>query len=612
MNFKLSNVLLHIDNHASAHPELYFRCPKDGTQYNKESSSLAITASTDFLTYVNASSACKWRKYAGIEEIWLHASVRGKGELCIEAVMPESSSAAIVKTETFDSESETPLDIAIDASEADLVAFKLVPAIGSTVEMRDAYYYAKVSEGDINDVRLALSTTTFQKEEFIIPNIALVKAGIAAEGEPIASHFHMFVVDNGRTLDASALSDDMVTVIPNQNVGGSGGFARGMMAAQDSNVDFTHVLLMDDDVRVMPESLIRTFNLLSLAKGPYKDAFVNGAMLSLEDPKRQFEDVAIVRRSGGYSRIKADMDISTVHDIVENERINVELQWAYGAWWFSCIPMKNIRENGLPMPFFVRCDDVEFGVRNKGTYMTMNGICVWHASFEGRYRASVDCYQYTRNYLTMIAVDDCSEERLFMARLRASIRKALRDMDYASAELFLYGLEDYLKGPEFLASADGSAIMKSNGAKNEKSSSVSDADQSLLRRAGVTSDVLADVDLICHDSQITRIAKLLPHDKHYLPDFLLDSKPAYVVKNGVTTLEGSTFRKSELVCLDPTRTNVSVRHMDKDRFRELRKREAEIMARYRKEGKQVRQAYKDAFPNFTSREFWERYLGMKS
>ncbi len=610
MNFKLSNVLLHIDDHASAHPELYFRCPQGRAQYREDSSSLTVAAATDFLTYVNASSACKWRKYAGIEEIWLHATVRGKGELCIEAVMPGSSAAAIAKTDAFDSEDEMQLDIAIDTSEADLVAFKLVPAIGSTIEIRNAYYYAKVSEDDVNDVRLALSTTTFQKEEFIVPNIALVKSGIADEGELIASRFHMFVVDNGRTLDADSLSDDIVTVIPNQNVGGSGGFARGMIAALDSDTDFTHVLLMDDDVRVMPESLIRTFNLLSLAKGAYKDAFVNGAMLSLEDPKRQFEDVAIVRRSGGYSRIKHDMDISTVHDIVENERIDVELPQSYGAWWFSCIPMKNIRENGLPMPFFVRCDDVEFGVRNKGTYMTMNGICVWHASFEGRYRASVDCYQYTRNYLTMIAVDDCSDERLFMMRLRASIRKALRDMDYASTELFLDGLEDYLKGPEFLANADGSALMKSNGAKNEKTSSIADVDQSLLRRAGVTDDVLANVDLMCHDSQITRMVKLLPHNKHYLPDFLLDSKPTYVVKNGVTTLEGNTFRKSELVCLDPTRTNVSVRHMDKERFKELRKRESNIMTRYRREGKNIRQAYKDAFPRFTSREFWEHYLGM--
>jgi len=35
------------------------------------------------------------------------------------------------------------------------------------------------------------------------------------------------------------------------------------------------------------------------------------------------------------------------------------------------------------------------------------------------------------------------------------------------------------------------------------------------------------------------------------------------------------------------------------------------MERYRKEGKNVRGAWKDAMPYMTSREFWEQYLGLK-
>ncbi len=110
-----------------------------------------------------------------------------------------------------------------------------------------------------------------------------MKKQIFASDEPIAKGFHMFVVDNGRTLNVDEVSDDNVTVIPNANVGGAGGFARGMMAALD--IDATHVLLMDDDVRVMPESFIRTFNLLSLRNDDYENAFINGAMLSLEAPQ---------------------------------------------------------------------------------------------------------------------------------------------------------------------------------------------------------------------------------------------------------------------------------------------------------------------------------------
>ena len=138
-------------------------------------------------------------------------------------------------------------------------------------------------------------------------------------------NFHMFVVDNGRTLDVDALSDDLVTVLPNPNVGGSGGFARGMMAATEVEGAFTHVLVMDDDVRIVPESLIRTFNLLSLARGTYRNAFLNGAMLSLEHPTRQFEDVAFVNPTGVYAKVKRDYDVSRLFDICANERKDVEV-----------------------------------------------------------------------------------------------------------------------------------------------------------------------------------------------------------------------------------------------------------------------------------------------
>lgn len=608
VDFKLSNVLLRVDDHAFERPELYYRCEKGTARYDEGRQVLVLDGPADFMTYVNACSACKWRRYALIDEIWLELSILGKGELRILALMPDSRTPVVAEALPFDFSSLERIDVKIDATRADLVAFYVEPAPGVSIEIGTASYYAKVDPRAVNDVSLALATTTFRKEDYIVPNIELVKAGIAAEGDLMASHFHMFVVDNGQTLDAKALSGDTVTVIPNRNVGGSGGFARGMIAAEDSPMDFTHVLLMDDDVRIMPESLIRTFNLLSLAQGKYKDAFINGAMLSLENPVRQFEDVAVVRRSGGYCRIKEDLDVSALSDIAKNERINVELPRAYGAWWFSCIPMRAVRENGLPMPFFVRCDDVEFGARNKGTYMTMNGICVWHASFEGRFRASVDCYQFTRNFLAMIAFDDCSSERLFVARTFSSVRRFLRDMDYASADLILDGLEDYLKGPNFLACADGADLMKSNGAKNEKWERIEGLDGGLLSEAGVTAEVLDNVHFAVRSSFLARALKALPYDKHYLPALLLKDEPSYVVKDGATTLEGISFRRSVLVCLDPTRTQVAIRRMDKERFKDIRRRERALRRRYRASSKQVRAAYKEAFSKFSSREFWDRYL----
>lgn len=626
ISFKLQNVLLHVDDHAAKHPELYYRTAAGSASVDAETGALVCSAPIDFLTYLNGLSIGKWRRYAGIRNPVLHIELAGAGDLRIEGIPastpidPDAKPSGpdpertVICSHEFSGTLQAPavLDVAVAADDMDLIGFAIEPSRGGTVSIARAWWSCEVDPSEVNEVRLAIATTTFKKEAYITANIDLVQQAVRAEGAPIMGNFHMFVVDNGRTLDVDALSDDLVTVLPNPNVGGSGGFARGMMAATEVEGAFTHVLVMDDDVRIVPESLIRTFNLLSLACGAYRDAFLNGAMLSLEHPTRQFEDVAFVNPTGVYAKVKRDFDVSRLFDICANERKDVEVPGAYGAWWFSCIPTSAIRANGLPMPFFIRCDDVEFGARNKPVYMCMNGICVWHESFEGRFRASVDCYQYARNFLAMIAVDDCADERLFVLRLRRNVRQQLRDLDYTAAELMLDGFADYLKGPKFLEEADGGALMMSNGRRNEKVVSVGDMDPGVLAQAGVTEAVLSSRSMEFHSTLWRKLVTTLPYDKHYLPDFLLRSRPGYAVKNGAATLEGDSARCRTIVYLDPTREKGAVRTMDKGRFAAIRKCERELLKTWRRDGKAIRASWKAEFPRMTSRSFWEEYLAARS
>lgn len=612
MRVKLSNIVLNSAARYSNVSEIYFRVISGAGRYSFEDVSLRIKGDIDFLTYVNACSICKWRQYAQVDNLKLTLILKGSGRVVLRGVPVDSDEPKIISYHAFNFDEASDFSFSIDSEKFDLIGFSIISEGASAVEVFSGYYSTEVDPSAVNDVRIALCTTTFKNEKYIIPNISLVKNGIAAEGAPFADNFHMFVVDNGCTLDVDELSDNVVTVLPNPNTGGSGGFARGMMAATEHPGEFTHVIVMDDDVSIMPESLIRTFNLLSLTRGKYKDAFINGAMLSLEDPTRQFEDVSHVVDTAVYARLKQDLDISKLSDILSNERQDIEVPQAYGAWWYSCIPVEAIEKNGLPVPFFIRCDDVEFGMRNNPVYMTMDGICVWHASFEGRFRASVDCYQYTRNFLAMIAMDDCAKENWAIMRAKRNVRLNLRDYDYAAAELTLDGLEDYLKGPEFLENLDGSALMMANGKRNEKLVPVEELDGELLSRAGVSDRVLNGKEILPPGGRralFMKYFRTLPYDKHYAP-FLLSDKPGYVVKHGSAVIEGSSMGHKTVVFLDPTRTKAAVRHLDMDRFHAIRKREHELMVRYRKEGKAVRKAWKDAQPYLTSREFWTKYLGL--
>lgn len=615
----LSNVVLPRNDEPLGGWDLYIKA-EEGSICTPEDNGCLIQGSVDFFTYFNVCSLAKWKKYAGIKRVYLRLELGdaaiNKDYACTiqffgrsyldSAASPLASGTRLTSTMGKTKEDGSLIfDLLIPETDHEVIGFSL--DVRGSVTVKRAYYYARVAEEQVNPVKLALCTTTFLKEEYIVPNIELVKREILSADDAIANNFHMFVVDNGRTLDAEALSDEGVTVLPNPNVGGSGGFARGMIEALKSDTSFTHVLLMDDDVSISTESLRRTFNLLSLAAGKYKNAFVNGAMLVAEEPNRQFEDVSYVVNSGAYYPVKSNnylMDQQRY--IVRNEHIDVEVPKAYGAWWFSCIPVSEIKRIGLPLPLFVRCDDVEYGMRAKPTYMTMNGICVWHDGFMGRSRASVDSYQYARNFLIMIAMTDCSSSDLFMLRMERALRLQLRVMAYDAADLLLDGIEDYLKGPDYFASLNGEEVIKRNAKKNEKLAPLDELEES-CRNVTYNKRLLGDQSRI---KPLLKLLRTLPYDRHLLPDSLLRDTPEAVFYSGLSILSPRTIGTKTLVAIDLDGKHAAVRHMDRERYQAIMDRMARLKAEMKEHGDEVRAAYKQAQPYLTSVEFWEKYLGL--
>lgn len=613
IDYKLANILIAPDEFSASYPGLYWRDGEGKAAYAKEEAALEISGTVDFTTYLNGLSIEKWHRYTVVTDVTLELQL--SGDACevyatgLSAGMkaPKRSERPILKVGA--SEGIQVVEVPLPKEHATIQGFAIHSE--GTTKLAGGCYLAEVDEDVPRPVRLALATTTFKKEAYITRNIAAVKKEVLGSKDPIASGFHMFVIDNGRTLDAEELSDEGVTVIPNANVGGSGGFARGMIAGLDWNA--THVLLMDDDVRVLPESFKRTYALLSLANERYQDAFINGAMLNIGQPNIQFEDVAQVGRDGRYRGIKdTKIEVDTYEGIAHNESINVEVPRAYGAWWYSCIPTKAIRKNGLPLPVFVRCDDVEYGIRCQPKYMAMDGICVWHEQFEGRFRASVDCYQYTRNFMIMMAVDELPYWRTFMMRFDRTFHIYLRAMDYEACELLLDGLEDYLKGPTFIETASGEDIIKRQGAKNEKLlpiSELSEEDQEACKEAPASSNPWVFGEG-ARRHIVLKLAESVPHDRHDLPDWMLDPKPVAVNYSHGAYPSAMTARHSVLVAYDIDGTHAHVRRMDRKRWQDLKERYRTLMADYATRGDAVAKAYHEAKSYLTSTEFWKSYLHM--
>ena len=619
MDHTLSNIVLPKSEDPLGGWDLYIK-PEAGGSCTPDQVGVALQGSVDFFTYFNACSLAKWKKYTGINRVYLRlelssAAINKEYACTIQffgrsyldsAASPLASGMRLTSTMgKAEEDGSLVFDLLVPETEHEVIGFSL--DVRGGVSLKKAYYYTRVVEEQINLVKLALCTTTFLKEDYIVPNIELVKNEVLAGDDSLAGNFHMFVVDNGKTLDAEALSNENVTVIPNANVGGSGGFARGMMEVLKRDDGFTHVLLMDDDVSISTESLKRTFNLLSLATGKYQNAFINGAMLIAEEPNRQFEDVSYVTGTGVYRKVKSTKYyVDCQRYVVRNEHINVEVPNAYGAWWFSCIPVKEIERVGLPLPLFVRGDDVEYGVRAKGTYMTMNGICVWHDGFKGRFRASVDGYQYVRNLFIMIAMTDCASDKAFMLRVERGVRLQLRALAYDAADLYLDGLEDYLKGPEYFASLNGEEVIKEKGKKNEKLVPIEELEPQYR-------EVTYNPRILGAESRIDvplKLVRSLPYDRHLLPDSMLRSTPEAIFYSGFSIFSPRTIATKTLVAIDLDGEHAAVRHMDRERYQAIMDRMARLKAEMKEHGDEVRAAYKQAQPYLTSTEFWEKYLGL--
>ena len=629
---KLANLLLDDMRQFYEAPKLF--CHADAPMLPSHESGEAILSGAgtyDFLTYFNALSITKWKAYTIVDNFHLHLELKGA-----ECIFEQRRAGAFDYYSQTVAGSEITIGASADWQSYDFdlsvcehdVLFSFALITRGEVKLRNTYFYTLVDEAMIRRVELAVSTTTFRKESYITHNIDLVRKHILESDERIASHFRMYVIDNGRTLDADALSGGCVTVYPNDNVGGAGGFAYGMLLAQEQQ-DVTHILLMDDDVEMSPESFIRTFAILSLVNDEYKDAFLSGAMMDYDVPDNRWEDLGYMTGAGACRAVKPDRIMSVLHNIVKDETFEPDyasfgdLSQMYAAWWYCCIPLTQIRKNGMPLPIFVRYDDIEYGQRCAPKFMTMTGICVWHLNFHMRYNEAVERYQTTRNSLITQFTTGVSPQTNFLAEITYSIRTELIKFNYSGAEILLEGFEDFLKGPEFIAQRGiaEKTFMDANR-KKEKLVPLEEIRDDAFALTGI--DILEiGHDAVEYDIPYTGTHHGIVFDMGYrqilkrtLNNQLFGNiKPArrnteIIEAYGWVYPVGKIAGVEHLVVIDVPNQKGVIRHRNPERCKELWKRFQDDLKTFKKESARLHEEYSSARAKLTSAEFWREYLGL--
>ena len=560
----------------------------------------------NFNTYINSLSLNKWKKLTYANSFKLMLIARGK--FSIDKMAYKKGYTGIenidLGTEEYELKEKTSIEISFKDVEATLLSFAINALSECTIY--EAYYFAEVERK--REVNIAIATTTYKREEYIIDNVKRLKEKILDISEDISKHVCVHVVDNGKTLDKKDIESEGVYLHQNINAGGAGGYTRGMIEvikqnenAKDNN-KITHIILMDDDVLIMPEAIKRTWYLLTILKPEYHRHFINGAMFRITEPRCQHENLGRCYTHRDFGNLRFYDDMSNIYCVMENEndeRIQ-NFDNLYAAWWYCAIPMEYIRKDNLPLPLFVRGDDIEYSLRNNAKFISLNGIYIWHQSF--KWVDYLKSYYEERNTLVLSTVND----RFKFIQREQSIEKKFREMlfklNYKCAEMALDAFEDYISGPDFFINSNPEQKLQEIINKSEKLVPV---DNNLLNRYNIS--------LSWDNPMRTRLQKLiykLTFNGILLPDFMLKKEPE-IVYHGVLYTPKKYYLRKNLISVNPHSDMKVSRTMNRKLFFKLMKRYIELMRRYKKNVKNIEREYNEKFKYLTSYEFWENYLGSK-
>lgn len=607
VDYKIQSIVLPSDEKHLQCRRLFYR--GDHAILDRENNELRMgyAQRCDFVTYLNACSYRKWRYYAGVKGLKLHLDIQGKAELNFIGYSKDMLTVVRHDLGTLMVSADKRQEVVYEFLDNDeqMVGFEITALEKTTIY--GGYYTVEVEESKINHVVLSLATTTCKKEAFIKKNVELLKSQILSKDDEMAQNFYVHVVDNGRTLTDKDINGKHVFLHRNINSGGSGGFSRGMMESLHQNPEPTNVLLMDDDVLILPESIRRTYNLLKLQKPEFKNHFISGAMLYYENPSFQHEDIGTVGMSGYeyyFKQLKGVLNQEILSDNLENERNYPYNQNSYAGWWYCCIPVKTIRDKGYSLPIFIRCDDMDYSLRCHAHIMTMNGICVWHMGFTTKYNAVFDRYQQIRNLMIAQSTDEVIPDVDVSVAVHHYFRVEMLQFNYNCAELIIRALEDYCKGPSLIMDNPGEKLTLSKFSMNDKMQPLAD---------------LPDGDKFNYqDAWIDEprkfkdrvLMKLTWNGQRFTPKFL--ERPGVVPITFDANIQPQKITlRTKLIAVNPFNRTGIYRIKDKQRFHELMRRYKRAMRYYKANREELAEEYRSKAKEMTSEKFWVKYLHLK-
>lgn len=411
-------------------------------------------------TFFNAFPASYWRRWTAVKTVRFTASIVGNAKISVfrstgrGLIYPVAE--RVVQTE------DSAVSVCVDVPMVGLMDggyfwFDAESLDGPVTVTDAAWAVPRSARTAEHDTSMSIAITTFNRAAYCMNQLRAI-AGSSALRKRLDT---VYCTDQGSDLvceqegftEVSADLGKQLTYIQQANLGGSGGFSRGMYETVKAG-DSDFVLLLDDDAVSEPESILRSIQFSDYTIRP---VLVGGGMFHLDNRTMLYTQGERINpqrmwmypsKSMGYNH---DFSVEPLRDSPDrHQRIDED----FNGWWMCLIPVAVMRKIGLSLPVFIKFDDIEYGLRaGKAGFPTvcLPGVAVWHQAWHDKDPArSWEEYFTERNrWIAALLTYPDTPPRMLLETLYGDASLGLRFV-YSAMALHHMALKDIMRGPQYL------------------------------------------------------------------------------------------------------------------------------------------------------------------
>ncbi|WP_409047325.1 glycosyltransferase [Microbacterium sp. HA-8] len=554
------------------------------------------TASTR--TYFGRFPAAYFQRWTAIRSVSIRGWVQGRGRIRAYA-SDDVDRERIVGVADVDSLEAVPFEIALKLDRfldggflwLDLEAGDGDLSVGSV---------RFESENDAEPSAVTVVICTHNRADDCLNTLDALVSDDAA----LAAVEKIIVVDQGddrvesRTDRFASIRDLLGTrlaYITQANLGGAGGFTRGIWEAMSDGREDGDIILMDDDIVLEPETLLRMSAFSARAINP---VIVGAQMLYLYHPN-------VLHTSAEDADLETLRAGVPVHDREQGLDLRKKLpyRWAeggYNAWWTCLVPRSVVRSIGYPLPIFFQWDDIEYGLRARANdipTVTLPGSAVWHADFALKDRDDWSRYFSYRNSLIVAALHGRWNSKRIAATLFHHLLEMIMSLHYGLAATTILAIDGFLAGPDTVRDGSADALARVREVRSRYPDTVRHRPEEMVETG------LFSLPAI-NSGGYPRIPWLVKVKRSLWQVLGLNKRVGKISSADSNWYHSSQFRKA--IVTDAALDSFRIRAFDPRIAMSLIRSSAVALWRLRRRGSDAAAAWREAQNGLTERAAWSR------